>query len=99
MPNENHPVAVSSRSLACDLYHRADEIDGRLGFLIEELTRLTTMLDKRVFDRPSEVEPPKAPGNPDRQGILADLDAMTRSHNRKLDTAFALLHDITNLVE
>ena len=93
-----HPVTVA-RSLACELYHRSDETSGRLDYLIEELTRLTHMLDKRVFDKPAVPEPAKVAGNPERLGILADLDSMSRSHHQKLDKAFKLLNSITDLVE
>ena len=99
MPNENlHPVPVA-RSLACELYHRSDEMTSRLDYLVEELTRLTNMLDERVLARPTGTEPVKVAGNPEHLGILADLDAMSRIQHQKLDKAFGLLRDITNWVE
>ena len=99
MPNENlNPVTVA-RSLACELYYRAEEMDVRLDYLVEELTRLTNMMDRRVFNKPVDPEPAKIAGNPERLGILADLDSMSRSHHQKLDKAFKLLNSITDLVE
>ena len=99
MNNEiTHPV-TAARSLACELYHRSEETGDRLDYLVEELTRLTNMLDKRVFDRPVVTEPAKVAVNSERLGILADLDSMFRSHHQKLDKAFKLLNNITDLVE
>ena len=99
MNNESaHPV-TAARSLACELYNRSDEMSVRLGYLVEELTRLTNMLDKRVIDRPVVAELAKVAVNSERLGILADLDSMSRSHHQKLDEAFKLLNDITDLVE
>lgn len=100
MPNEiGQATAPMPPSLACELYHRSDEVSNRLDYLVEELTRLTNMLDRRVFNRPADPEPVKALGNPERLGILADLDAMTRIQHQKLDKAFGLLHNLTDLVE
>ena len=80
MLNESlHPVSAT-RSVACELYHRAEEMDVRLDYLVEELTRLTNMMDRRVFSKPVDPEPAKIAGNPERLGILADLDSMSRSH-------------------
>ena len=100
MLNEIINPAPVARSVACELYNRAEEMDVRLDYLVEELTRLTNMLDKRVFTRPAGTEPVKvAAGNPERLGILADLDYMSRIQHQKLDKAFGLLRDITDLVE
>ena len=99
MLNESAHPAPAARSVACELYHRAENMDVRLDYLVEELTRLTNMMDKRVFNKPVDPEPAKIAGNPERLGILADLDSMSRSHHQKLDKAFKLLNDITDLVE
>ena len=99
MINESAHPAPAARSVACELYHRAEEMDGRLDYLVEELTRLTHMMDRRVFNKPVDTEPAKIGGNPERLGILADLDSMSCSHHQKLDKAFKLLNNITDLVE
>ncbi|MFV0357727.1 MAG: hypothetical protein ACK5LG_21875 [Bacteroides thetaiotaomicron] len=92
--------AVSARkvSSACNLWHGADNMSTRLATVVDQLTMLCAMVDKRLLE-----EEPKMPSSAqdahERMGLLADLEHMQKMHHSQLDTIERKLSLLLNVMD